>query len=438
MKKRILHNWGLKLISLLIAIALWFIIVEFADPQESRTFSNIQVKFINTDVLEQQNKAYEVLDNTDVVRVTVRAPGSVISQLRASDIVAEADMSKLTEINTVGINYSIQNVDIEVDESSITGNRDAVKLNVENRDSKWIKVQNSVVGDVAEGYIISGITQEQTTIEISGPESAVDRVSYAVVELDVTGASRDVSANVETMLYDADGNLLNLPSVVRNGDTEYMNIYVEILATKEVPVEVVTKGEPAQGYLATGVVECDTQTVLLAGKSLTLSNVNRITIPADRLDITGRTSSLIQTVNIKDYLPANTKLADSEFNGRVTTTVYVEPIMDRTLLLTRNDIIVSNIPEGYEMDFVEGELPCELVISGLNEVINAVQMSSVQATVDIEAWLTEQEKELLSYGTYDVPVKVKVEGDVEYTEELMIRLLIFEKKEEVEEEKKNG
>ena len=139
MKKRILHNWGLKLISLLIAIALWFIIVEFADPQESRTFSNIQVKFINTDVLEQQNKAYEVLDNTDVVRVTVRAPGSVISQLRASDIVAEADMSKLTEINTVGINYSIQNVDIEVDESSITGNRDAVKLNVENKDSKWIK-----------------------------------------------------------------------------------------------------------------------------------------------------------------------------------------------------------------------------------------------------------------------------------------------------------
>lgn len=434
MKKRILHNWGLKLLSLFIAVALWFVIIEFADPQESRTFRGIQVKLVNTELLEQENKAYEVLDNTDTISVTVLAPKSVIDLLRSTDIVAEADMSKLTEINTIPITYSVQNVDFDVDESSISGSRDVVKLSVEERDTKWVSVYTNVIGEVAEGYIISNTTQDQTRIEISGPKSAIYKVHHAAIEIDVTDATRDISASVETMLYDIEGNRLDLSSVTKHGNTDYMNIYVEVLATKEVPVEVLTMGEPAEGYLATGVVECNTESVLIAGKTSVLAGVSKITIPAEVLDITDRTSSLVQTVYIKDYLPANVKLADSDFNGRVTATVYVEPIVDKTLSIAENNIAILNFPEDYDMEFVDDDIPYRVVVSGLDMVVSEVDINDIQVSVDFAAWMVTMEMETLADGIYEIPATVTVTGDVEYDNELTIRLNVTQMIEETSDE----
>ena len=221
MKKRILHNWGLKLLSLFIAVALWFVIIEFADPQESRTFRGIQVKLVNTELLEQENKAYEVLDNTDTIAVTVLAPKSVIDLLRSTDIVAEADMSKLTEINTIPITYSIQNVDFDVDENSISGNRDVVRLSVEERDAKWVSVYANVIGEVAEGYALGKVeVTAPNVLKVSGPKSIVSQVASVVATIDVGGMSDPVTSYQATpILLDSNGNEIN----VNDGKT-FINI----------------------------------------------------------------------------------------------------------------------------------------------------------------------------------------------------------------------
>ena len=83
MKKKIFHNWGLKLISLALAFVLWFLVVQIDDPQESRSFPNIPVRLTNTELLDAENKVYEVLGNTDTVRVTIRAPRSITKDLQA-------------------------------------------------------------------------------------------------------------------------------------------------------------------------------------------------------------------------------------------------------------------------------------------------------------------------------------------------------------------
>ena len=185
MKKKIFHNWGLKLASLLLAFVIWFLVAKFGDPIVSVTFPNVRVSLTNTELLDNENKVFEILDNTDTVRVTVRIPTSMRSQLRASDIVAEADMNKLTDINTIGISYYVPNVDAD----SISGDHDFVRLSVEERMTKWIRVQSKILGEVAEGYMVAGTIYDQTLIEISGAKSVVEKVSYAGVEIDVSGAT---------------------------------------------------------------------------------------------------------------------------------------------------------------------------------------------------------------------------------------------------------
>ena len=257
MKKLLTRNLGLKLASLLLAFVLWFLVAQIYDPKDTVTFNNIQVRLINTELLDEEGKVYEVLDNSNLVRVTVTGPQSIVkSELRRSDIVAEADMSKLTDINTIAITYYCEN--ISNDSVEIKGNHDSVRLNVEDKTSKWIKLESNTIGDVASGYMIGNVTLDQTNIEVTGPKSAISQVDHAGVDINVTDSTSSLSANVDIKLYDGDDNELTLESVKKNVDSAHMT--VEVLATKEVPVEIEYMGVPEDGYMATGEVESSVPT----------------------------------------------------------------------------------------------------------------------------------------------------------------------------------
>ncbi len=416
----------MKLISIIFAVVLWFLVVIADNPKETRTFSNIPVTLTNVELLEKENKVYEVVDNSDRVRVTVEVPRSDLDKLRSSDIVAEADMSKLTAVNTIAISFYVMNDDVNV--SNITGNRDAVHLNVEDRVSKWKLIEYHLQGDVAENYMVAGVTLDQTRIEVSGAQSAVEKIDHALVEFDVTGATTTQSANVEIKLCDAEGNILDLPNVTKSADHTVMA--VQVLAVKEVPIELNPTGIPAEGYLATGEMSCEPPTIMIAGTASTLASISKISVPQDQLDITDAEESFVSSINIKNYLPANVRLADSSFNGKVTATVYVEPRAERILTIPEENISLSQLPEGFDWEFDEESEPCRLKISGLNAVISEVQESELFGTIDISEWMEEERITTLKPGAYKVPVAVEVPENMDVEEEAWIQIIITEVKED--------
>lgn len=396
-----LNNLGLKIISLVLAFLLWFLVVQIGDPKDDRDMGNIQVKLINTELLERENKVYEVLDNTDTVRVSVYAPKSVFTQLRASDITAEADVSKLTDINTVPITFRASNASGII----ITGSHDMVRLNVEEKISKYVTLMSSTAGTVADGYVISSLTPDQNRIEVSGPRSAVEQVKYAGAEIDVTDATSSLIANVDITLYDSEGKPVARNNLVKNAD--YVRMIVEVLAKKEVPIRLETSGTPEKGYMATGIIKCEPSVVDIAGSVYTLSGINEIVVPAEELDITGETADVTRSVDIRKYLPDNVKLADMSFGGRVAATVYIEPVMEKTLEISMRDITVTNAPETdrLEVEINESvESTVTLEVSGLREQIEPLRQDSVIGVVDIGAWMEKQNMENLRVGNHTVPV----------------------------------
>lgn len=406
MRKKLTHNLGLKLASLVLAFILWFLVVQIDDPKETDRFSNVQVKLINTELLETEGKVYEVLDNTDKVTVTVTAPRSILKELRASDIVAEADVSKLTDINTIAITYYIENVETNY----IKGDHEVVRLSVEDKKSKWIKLVSNTVGEVADGYIVSNVSLDQTNIEITGPESLVSQVDYAAVDISVTGATASLSANVEIQLYDAEGNMVDNKSIKKNVDSAHMT--VEVLATKDVPIEIQYMGVPADGYMATGVVESSHATVKIAGTSTALASISSIVVPEDRMNITGETSNMVDIINLKDYLPDNIKFADKKFDGKITATVYIEPIVEKELRIPVSNVTIVNLPEGFVAELSEDLENYKLTVSGLNEFIEPLQQNVMTGLIDIGAWMADEEIEELKAGTYTIPVTFGLSEDV--------------------------
>ena len=419
MKKLLTRNLGLKLASLLLAFVLWFLVAQIYDPKDTVTFNNIQVRLINTELLDEEGKVYEVLDNSNLVRVTVTGPQSIVkSELRRSDIVAEADMSKLTDINTIAITYYCEN--ISNDSVEIKGNHDSVRLNVEDKTSKWIKLESNTIGDVASGYMIGNVTLDQTNIEVTGPKSAISQVDHAGVDINVTDSTTSLSANVDIKLYDADDNELVLESVKKNVDSAYMT--VEVLATKEVPVEIEYMGVPEDGYMATGEVESSVPTVRIAGTVSTLVGISAITVPEDRMNITGQSDNLVDIINLKEYLPANVRLADKSLDCKITATVYIEPIVSKDLTVAAENISVTGVPDGMEAEITSTAEEYNITVSGLSRDVSILHDSSVTGILNLTQWMEDNGVEELTPGTYTIPVTFNLAEDITVTPDINIHI----------------
>lgn len=420
--KVLLDNWGLKLISLTIAFALWFVVINIDDPVDDKTFNNITVRLVNTELITDDNMVYEVLDGTDILRsVTFEAPKSIREKIEVGDIIAEADLNELTTTDTVPIRFSCPKYSKDV--TNISGNIGYVKLDIEEKSSKWIDITYNLVGEVAEGYVINSINLDQNRLEIEGPASKIAEVSKAVVDVNVAGISNNMSTPVDIHLKNAKGAELNYATVTKNSDQ--VKVSVVIYATKEVPVEYEVTGVPADGYEATGAIDMTPQTILIAGTTTSLHNVNKITIPASELDITGVTENFEKVINLRQYLPSGITFADKQFEGKAYVTVYVEALVEKELEITRRNIEISNKPKDMIIDNEEELQIPELVIRGLQRYIDEVELNDIYGSIDILAWMEDQGITELASGTYQIPVNFEIPENVEQVKPVKVTLVFI-------------
>ena len=80
------HNLGLKILALVFSIGLWFVVNNITDPVVRKPFSNIPVEIANADMITNEGKVYEILDDTDTVTVYVRGKSSIVDSLNKEDM----------------------------------------------------------------------------------------------------------------------------------------------------------------------------------------------------------------------------------------------------------------------------------------------------------------------------------------------------------------
>ena len=418
-KKLLLDNWGLKLISLTIAFVLWVVVISIDDPVDDKTFNNIKVNLVNTQLVTEKGMVYEILDGTGMLRsVTFDAPKSIREKIESGDIIAEADLNELTTTDTVPITFSCPKYSQDV--TNISGNISYVKLNIEDKASKWIDITYNIVGEVAQGYVINGISLDQNRMEVEGPESKIAEISEAVVDVNVAGISNNMSISVDVHLKDVQGAELNYSNIAKSVDR--VKVAVTVYATKEVPVAYEVIGEPAEGFVATGKVEISPQTVIVAGPTAALNGTSEIVIPSELLDITGVTENFVQNVNLKKHLTGGLSFADKTFDGNVQVTVYVEELVEEELEVTTRDVEIINKPSKMIVEDLEETKIPDLRIRGLAEHVAAVEVNDLNGVVDVAAWMESQGITELTSGTYLLPVTFEIPENVTQLEPVMVTL----------------
>lgn len=428
MKKWLTQNLGLKFLSVICASILWLIVMNINDPIDEQRFVGIPVELTNTDAITDEGKVYQILDNTNMVNVTVRAKRSVLDQLDRDNIQAVADLSEVSVTNMVTIKLSSNRYSNQID--SITSNTEFLKLNIEDVRQKQLQIQVSTTGTPEEGYLTGSVTAGQTVVRVKGPESVIEQVDSVQAVVDVTNMTSDVSTTANLVLYDAAGNRVEDSSIQLNITS--VDVKVSILATKSVPFTYRTSGAPADGYEMTGRIIGTYDRIRIAGAQNVLDTISSIEIPAEELNVTGQTDSLNVLISVEDHLPAGVIIADEDHTGLLGVMVEIEPLETTYITIPEGRVRILNVPEGYEYTLVNYS-SASIGVRAIPTVMESVDEESFAGEIDLASYFEQQGVYEPEDGVYSIEAVFTMPERVTQVQRLYVSIELTRIVEEEEE-----
>ena len=371
MKSKILNNFWLKLLSVLIAFLLWLVVMNVSDSVMTVKIKGIPVVQQNGDALDDLDQVYDVAKG-DTVDIIVKGRRSVVEDLNADDFIATADLSTMSITNTVQISVVPKSGTIR-DEITVTCVDNVMRLNLEDKISLQYSVKVKTFGAVKDGYSVCGYQSSPNIITVEGPKSAVEKVTEVMVRVDVSHQSESMDLEGKVVLYDAYGDEITNDKI--SVSQEMVKIHIDVYPTKEVPVEVDIKGTPKDGYTMTDVLY-QPQLVNIAGMPEDLANVEKIVI--DDISISGMDSDLETTVNLKDYISEDIYLANA--SEEVVITVTMEKLVNKEIIITTEDISLLQITTDrkYVLELSEDFV---IVVTGLDSAVSQVTIDKISPKI---------------------------------------------------------
>ncbi len=405
MKNRILNHFGLKVISLVIAIVVWIIVANLDDYKTTKQISGIEIEFVNGDAITEKNKVYEVPEGT-TIDIVVKGRRSVVEELTSEDFKAVADLSKMSVTNAVTVEVSAISSYVARD-LTISYTNNAVTIAVENKIEKQLPIAVRADAEVAEGYAIRNKTATPNLITVRGAESVVNMIEEVVVDVDVTGANHNLTANAQPVFLDHSGEVIE--STKFEYDVDEVAVSVEILQTKKLSVRVKTAGEVKDGY-AIASIDYQPTSILVVGEAEDLAKVDEVLI--DDIDVTDCSKDLETSVVIADYLPSGIALADD--NEEVMIKVMIEAVEEKTLALEADDINIVGKDQSYQYTFTDSE-GYSIKVRGLKDNLEKLKVTNLIPSIDVEGY---------GPGIYTFTVNLKEIKGIEILDTLTVELEI--------------
>lgn len=188
------RNRGLKLFSLLLAFALWLILIPEEKTYSERTLTvPLETRNIPPDMELVERPAA-------TVDVAVRASNRLLNEISAASITARLDLERASiyqEMYPLNASAVVVPQGAEIVAISPT----LVHLKLEKTRQMDLEVAPMIVGKVGAGFHIAKIEVTPARVPVKGPESKIrtrDRLSTSPI--DVTGLDRSATLEADIIL----------------------------------------------------------------------------------------------------------------------------------------------------------------------------------------------------------------------------------------------
>lgn len=180
LKHLFFHNFALKVMSLLLATGLWFMISRDEQPAEVAVRAPIVFQHVPSDLEVSSESIPEA-------QIRVRGPERVIRQLKTNDVQPEIDLAGVkAQDRTFDLTAQQVRHPREVRVVQIVPSQ--IHLSFDTRLTREVEIHPRVTGNFASGDQIVKVQADPSRITISGPSHHVERIETATTDLiDATG-----------------------------------------------------------------------------------------------------------------------------------------------------------------------------------------------------------------------------------------------------------
>jgi YbbR domain-containing protein len=230
----LLDNLPLKVVSVALALLLWFVIGE----KTSERGLSVPVE------LQNVPRDLELVgEPTNVVDVRVRASPSVIQRLTPGDVSARIDLSGVREGEHI-VHLTSDDIRVPFGVRVVKITPSIITMGFERTMQKTVPIRPRLLGRPAVGYEVGEVAAEPGEVRVAGPKSRVQEMESAYTEpVSVEGSGSTV---VETVNLGLDDPVLRIQGSPRVRVTARIREVQDTRALEGVEVEVRGGAFPVQ------------------------------------------------------------------------------------------------------------------------------------------------------------------------------------------------
>lgn len=354
-------------LSILIAVLLWFYVVNVENPIGQTTISAVPVEISGASELSE--KGLMVTDlNRDTVNIKAVGKRKTFLKLYNMDMTLFVDVSA---IDAPGEYRLLGRVSPESSRAEVTlSERDsfAITVTVKKKVSREIPVIGEFHGTLASGFDVQPMQLNPGTMEVSGPEELMERVSHVVVVLSGEGVKETMWEDASFVVLDKSGTVIQDPNLICSAQT--VQVTMPVVRLYEIPLTVSLKdGGGASG--ADAVVTITPATVKLTGSDEQLSQLKEINLgEVDLAEVfTNKSKAFVIPI------PEGASNHNQEAEAMVNVTVNA-PMKS----ISATQIQFVNVPKGFQPSVTDS---LQVWVRGPQSQLDQVGNEHIKVVVDL-------------------------------------------------------
>lgn len=396
------NDWQLKLVSLLLAIVVWFLICEYVDPDTDTTVNNIAIS-VDYEGSVPANEGLGIMTAIEET-VSVRVSGSrdTIALMNPGKITASVDLSNVTRSGEydLPVKIDVGGQNLKLLEQSV----ETVKVRFDENTVSNVKVNVKVTGGVPEGYILEEPTMLNNFVTVTGPKAIVDTIDSAQVEIVQETFAETNTFNCSYTFVDKDGAVV--PKTFLQVNAETIDVTVTVVKEKTVPitVSIVNSSGGLDSAFCTAKVE--PETITITGNAEVVDKINSIDLGV--IDVSERTDNFETSIAV--VLPNGVKNVNNVETVKVSVTF--NDVQTKTIRVTQ--ISLQNLPDGTDAKIQETGI--SIKVRGIAEDLKQLNENNVSIVADVRNQvLPSGANRLTAVVTYPDDLKVGTVGKYQLT-----------------------
>ncbi|MEO8285694.1 MAG: CdaR family protein [Chloroflexota bacterium] len=374
---------GRIILSVVLSALLWFYVTSLENPAQVTQFNSMSIDVRGIDT------SLKIIKALPTVSINVQAPQNIMSSLRQADIRPFVDLNNLSA--------GVHEVPVEVDVNGVADRTllnfsivpRTIQVQLEVQSTRVFPIDVKVSGTPAFGWGADPAQVDPAQVEVTGPESDVNRIAELVVSVDVQDKAGTQSGFKTPLALDGAGK--EITGLTFTPATVKVVVPIKLLLNyKLVPVRVPLLGNPAPGYSAFEIKLDPTNVTICCAASGVLEPIS--SVDTEPVSISGTTSTVITTTQL--ILPTGVELYPGQ-SREISVTVTINTF--ETTWQMAVTPVVENLPPGTTALVSPGSI--ELSLSGTLAQFQNLRPADVSAVIDASG---------LGPGTYELDPQITV------------------------------